>query len=101
MPEVIETINAAMKKELGNTNITFSFNPRTHKVNVALAAKHCIGLYGQLTKILGFGGGDIKARKSKESPYGAESQAMLSRKRLTTFSTCPCRQSLARTLKSF
>ena len=61
-----------MKKELGNANITFPFNPRTHKVDVTLAAKHCIGLYGQLAKMLGFGGGDIKIRKSKESPYVAE-----------------------------
>ena len=69
MPELIESINAAMKKELRNTNITFSFNPRTHKVGAALATKHCVGLYGQLAKILGFGGGDIKIQKSKESPY--------------------------------
>ena len=54
MPELIESMNVAMKKELWNTNITFSFNPRTHKVGVALAAKHCVGLYGQLAKMLGF-----------------------------------------------
>ena len=58
-----------MKKELRNTNITFSCNPRTHKVGDTLAANHCVGLYGQLAKMLGFGGGDIKIRKSKESPY--------------------------------
>ena len=46
-----------LKKELKNNNITFSFNPRTHKVKVTLATKHCVGLYGQLAKILGFGGG--------------------------------------------
>ena len=68
MPKLIESINVAMKKELRNTNITFSFNPQTHKVGVALAAKHCVGLYGQLAKMLGFGG-DVKIRKSKESPY--------------------------------
>ena len=61
-----------MKKELGNTNITFSFNPPTHKVDETLAAKHCIRLYGQLAKMSGFGGGDIKIRKSKESPYVAK-----------------------------
>ena len=70
MPELIKSINAAMKKELKNNNITFSFNPRTHKVKVTLAPKHGVGLYGQLAKILGFGGGgDLKIRKSKESPY--------------------------------
>ena len=67
MPELIESINAAMK-ELGNTNITFSFNTRTHKVGMAVVAKHCVELYGQLSKLLGFGGGDIKIQKSKESP---------------------------------
>ena len=66
IPELIKSINAAMKKELKNNNITFSFNPRTHKVKVTLAPKHCVGLYGQLAKILGFGGGgDLKIRKSK------------------------------------
>ena len=61
-----------MKKELKNNNITFSFNPRTHKVKVTLAAKHYIALFGQMTKILGFGGDDLKILKSKESPYVAE-----------------------------
>ena len=69
MPELLESINTAMKKELGNTNITFSLNPRTHKVKVTMAKNHYIALYGQLSKILGFGGGDIKVRKSSESPY--------------------------------
>ena len=74
MIELIKSINTAMKKELGNTNITFSyiFNPRTHKVSVTLATKHCVGLYGQLSKILGYGRGDVKVRKSKESPYVAD-----------------------------
>ena len=58
-----------MKKELGNTNITFSLNPRTHKVKVTIAKNRYIALYGQLSKMLGFGGGDIKVRKSSESPY--------------------------------
>ena len=61
--------DTAMKKELGNTNITFSLNPRTHKVKVTMAKDHYIALYGQLSKMLGFGGGDIKVRKSSESPY--------------------------------
>ena len=34
VPELIKSINAAMKKELTNNNITFSFNPRTHLVKV-------------------------------------------------------------------
>ena len=74
MIELIKSINTAMKKELENTNITFSyiFNPRTHKVSVTLATKHCVGHYGQLSKILGYGGGDVKVRKSKESPYVAD-----------------------------
>ena len=54
MPELIESINTAMEKELGNTNITFSLNPRTHKVNVTMAKNHYIALYGQLSKTLGF-----------------------------------------------
>ena len=78
MPELIKSINTAMKKELGNTNITFSFNPRTHKVGVTLATKHCVGLYGQLSKILGFGGEDVKVRISKESPYVAELHSITS-----------------------
>ena len=137
VPELIKSINAAMKKELKNNNITFSFNPRTHKVKVTLAPKHYIALYGQMAKILGFGGGgdDLKILKSKESPYVAElhsitsiyvycnivqpqivgntmiplprtipvseTRAMSLRKRLLTFSTCPCRQSLSKTSKSF
>ena len=73
IPELIKAISAAMKKELKNNNITFSYNLRAHKVKVTLAAKHCVGLYGQLSKILGFGGGgDLKIRKTKESPYVAE-----------------------------
>ena len=72
MTELIKSINTAMKEELGNTNITFSFNPRTHKVSVTLATKYCVGLYGQLSKILGYGGEDVKVRKSKESPYEAD-----------------------------
>ena len=58
-----------MKKKLGNTNIAFSFNPRTHKVKVTLAPDHCVGLYGQFAKMLGFAGKFIKVRKSSESPY--------------------------------
>ena len=77
MPELIKSINAAMKKELTNNNITFSFNPRTHKVKVILAAKHYIALHGQLAKILGFGE-DVKVRKSKESPYVAELHSITS-----------------------
>ena len=68
MPELIESINTAMEKELGNTNITFSLSPRTHKINVTMAKNHYIALYGQLSKMLGFEGGDIKVRKSSESP---------------------------------
>ena len=48
MAELIESINTAMHKDLGNNNITFSLNPRTHKVNVTLAKKHYIMLYGPL-----------------------------------------------------
>ena len=72
MPELIKSINAAMKKELKNNSITFSFNPRTHKVKVTLAPKHYIALFGQMAKILGFGGDDLKILKSKENPYVAE-----------------------------
>ena len=53
VPELIKSINAAMKKELKNNSITFAFNPRTHKVKVTLAPKHYIALYGQMSKILG------------------------------------------------
>ena len=105
MPELLESINTAMKKELGNTNITFSLNPRTHKVKVTMAKNHYIALYGQLSKMLGFGGGDIKVQKSSESPYVSDLHNIASifvycnivmslPKLLTTFSTCPCRQSL-------
>ena len=69
MAKLIESINTAMHKDLGNTNITFSLNPRTHKVNVTLAKKHYIMLYGQLSKMLRYGGEDIKIRKLSESPY--------------------------------
>ena len=72
IPELIKAINAAMKKELKNSNIQFAFNPRTHKVKVALAPKHYIAVYGQLSQILGFGGSDLKILKSKESPNVAE-----------------------------
>ena len=69
IPELIKFINAAMKKELKNNNITFSFNPQTIKVKVTLAANHYIALYGQMAKILGFGGGgDLKILKSKKVP---------------------------------
>ena len=78
MPELIKSINAAMKKELKNSNITFLFNPRTHKVKVTLAAKRCVELYGQMAKILGFGGEDLKILKSKESPYVAELHSITS-----------------------
>ena len=78
VPELIKSINAAMKKGLKNNSITFSFNPRTHKVKVALAPKHHIALYGQMSKILGFGGGDLKILKSKESPYVAELHSITS-----------------------
>ena len=39
---------------------------------MTLAKKYCVGLYGQLSKILGYGGVDVKVRKSKESPYVAD-----------------------------
>ena len=68
MAGLIEPISTAMHKDLGNTNITFYLSPRTHKVNVTLAKKHYIMLYGQLSKMLGYGE-DIKIRKSSESPY--------------------------------
>ena len=74
IPELVESINTAMKKELGDDkNIKFSFNPRTHKVKVTLAKNYCVGLYGGSERILGFGGGgDLKIRKSQESPYVAD-----------------------------
>ena len=79
IPELIKSINAAMKKELKNSNIMFSFNPRTHKVKVTLAANHYITLYEQMAKILGFGGGgDLKILKSNESPYVAELHSITS-----------------------
>ena len=39
---------------------------------MTLATKYCVALYGQLSKILGYGGGDVKVRKLKESPYVAD-----------------------------
>ena len=69
MAELIEAINTAMHKDLGNTNISFSLNQRTQEVNVTLAKKHYIMLYGQLSKMLGYGGEDINIEKSSESPY--------------------------------
>ena len=132
MPELIKSINAAMKKELTNTNITFAYNLRTHKVKVTLAAKHYVALLGPMAKILGFGGDDIKIQKSKESPYVAELHSITSiyiycnivQPQIVgntmvpllrtipvtgnsgdvitkTFSTCPCRPNLSKTLKSF
>ena len=78
IPELIKSINAAMKKELTNNNIAFSYNPRTHKVKVTLAAKHHIYLREQLARILGFGGKDLKIRKTQECPYVAELQIITS-----------------------
>ena len=78
VPELIKSINAAMKKELKDNSITFAFNPRTHKVKVTLAPKHYITLYGQMSKILGFGGDDLKILKSKESPHVAELHSITS-----------------------
>ena len=74
MPDLIKSINAGIKKEFGNTKISFSFNPRTEKVSVTLAPKYGIGLYGQLSKILS-----------------------LSRKRLPTSSTFQLRRKASRT----
>ena len=34
MSDLIKSINASVKKELGNSKITFSFNPRTEKVSL-------------------------------------------------------------------
>ena len=78
IPELIKSINAAMKNELKNNNVAFSYNLRTHKVKVTLAAKHQILLRSQMAKILGFGGDDIKIRKSQESPNVAELQIITS-----------------------
>ena len=69
MSELIESINTALEKELGNINIAFALNPRTHTVKLTIDKNHHIALHGQLSKMLGFGGGDIKIRKSSESPY--------------------------------
>ena len=67
-----------MKKELKDNSITFAFNPQTHKAKETLAPKHYIALYGQMAKILGFGGDDLKILKSKESPYVAELHSITS-----------------------
>ena len=67
MTELIKSINTAMKKELGNTNITFSFNLRTHKVSVTLATKYCVGLYG-----IGFWRRRCQGPKIEKVPYVAE-----------------------------
>ena len=61
-----------MEKELGNTEITFSFNPRTEKIKTTLAPLHFVALYGKLSTILGYEGADVKIRKTKESPYVAD-----------------------------
>ena len=46
---------------------------------MTLAANHYIALYGQMAKILGFGGGgNLKILKSKESPYVAELHSITS-----------------------
>ena len=78
VPELIKTINAAMKKELKNNNVVLSYNLRTHKVKVTLAPKHYILFRPQMARILGFGGDDIKILKSKGSPYVAELQTITS-----------------------
>ena len=39
MPDLIKSINAGIKKELGNSKISFSFNPQTEKVSVTPAPK--------------------------------------------------------------
>ena len=78
MADLIKSINVSIKKEIGNSKISFSFNPRTEKVSVTLASKHGIGVYGELSTILGYGGGNVKVFKSEESPYVAELQSITS-----------------------
>ena len=72
VPDLIKAINTAMHKEFGNTKITFSFNPRTEKIKITLAPLHYVKLCGKLSAMLGYGGADIKIRKSGESPYVAD-----------------------------
>ena len=73
VPELIQSINAAMAKEIGSENkITFTFNPRTEKTGVTLASSYYVMLFGKLSAILGYGGRHIKIRKSTESTYVAD-----------------------------
>ena len=81
------------------------------------------GIFRQIVKNARFGGEDTKLLKTTEGPFVAvsfsrkssetqtsiyfepfllaESRVMSLRKHLLTFSTCPCRQSLSKTSKSF
>ena len=68
--DLIAAVNKALVKETGNRNITVSFDPRTAKVKVTIKQRGCIlALATRMSAMLGFGGKDVKIKKTTESPY--------------------------------
>jgi hypothetical protein len=77
--ETVQDLIKAVNKELAkvvNDNIKLSYNALTGKVTVQLKNGHQFILTGRLSIVFGFGGKDVRLRKTTQSPYVADLSPM-------------------------
>ena len=70
--DLVKSVNAALKRNIGNDNIRLTYNVRTEKVTVHVKNSHQLGIMGRLSIMLGFGGEEVKIAKTTTSPYVAD-----------------------------
>ena len=70
--DLVKSVNAALKRNIGNDNIRLTYNVRTEKVTVHVKNNHQLGIMGRLSIILGIGGEDVTIAKTTSSPYVAD-----------------------------
>ena len=72
MNDLAKSVNAALKRNIGNDNIRLTYNVRTEKVTVHVKNSHQLGIMGRLSIMLGFAGEEVKIAKTTTSPYVAD-----------------------------
>ena len=72
MNDLAKSVNAALKRNIGNDNIRLTYNVRTEKVTVHVKNGYQLVIMERLSIILGFGREDVKITKTTRSPYVAD-----------------------------
>ncbi|CAB4011694.1 Hypothetical predicted protein [Paramuricea clavata] len=71
--DLIAAVNRTLEKKTGNRGIALAFDPRTTKMKVTISQRgYMLGLATKMSAMLGFGGIDMKIKKTTTSPYVAD-----------------------------